>query len=155
MVDDGAADNDARDELGVILRILGKDAFVAGPVGVDTVQVRLTVQVTDDDVVGETGAVSVQVLDVVRIELRLGDGWTLNNKFRTADNSGRFIALFPAVNGYFLIPATGSLIAAMTFDRSGTTRIGKYLVNHSFMMPGLVATVTAVATGMLLARILF
>ena len=67
----------------------------------------------------------------------------------------QLIALFPAVNGYFLIPATGSLIAAMTFDRSGTTRIGKYLVNHSFMMPGLVATVTAVATGMLLARILF
>ena len=67
----------------------------------------------------------------------------------------QLIALFPAVNGYFLIPATGSLIAAMTFDRSGTTRIGKYLVNHSFMMPGLVATVTAVATGMLLGRILF
>ncbi|MEN9665186.1 MAG: hypothetical protein RLZZ326_1549 [Planctomycetota bacterium] len=67
----------------------------------------------------------------------------------------QLIALFPAVNGYFLIPATGSLIAAMTFDRSGTTRIGKYLVNHSFMIPGLVATVTAVATGMLLARILF
>ena len=67
----------------------------------------------------------------------------------------QLIALFPAVNGYFLIPATGSLIAAMTFDRSGTTRIGKYLVNHSFLMPGLVATVTAVATGMLLGRILF
>lgn len=67
----------------------------------------------------------------------------------------QLIALFPAVNGYFLIPATGSLIAAMTFDRSGTTRIGKYLVNHSFMMPGVVATVTAVATGMLLARLLF
>jgi anaerobic C4-dicarboxylate transporter DcuA len=67
----------------------------------------------------------------------------------------QLIALFPAVNGYFLIPATGSLIAAMTFDRSGTTRIGNYLVNHSFMIPGVVATVTAVATGMLLARILF
>ena len=67
----------------------------------------------------------------------------------------QLIALFPAVNGYVLSPATGSLIAAMTFDRSGTTRIGKYLVNHSFMIPGLVATVTAVATGMLLARILF
>ena len=67
----------------------------------------------------------------------------------------QLIALFPAVNGYFLIPATGSLIAAMTFDRSGTTRIGKYLVNHSFMIPGVIATVTAVATGMLLTRILF
>lgn len=67
----------------------------------------------------------------------------------------QLIALFPAVNGYFLIPVYGSLIAAMTFDRSGTTRIGTYLVNHSFMIPGLVATVTAVATGTLLTRILF
>jgi anaerobic C4-dicarboxylate transporter DcuA len=67
----------------------------------------------------------------------------------------QLIALFPAVNGYFLIPATGSLIAAMTFDRSGTTRIGNYLVNHSFMIPGVIATVTAVVTGMLLARIIF
>jgi anaerobic C4-dicarboxylate transporter DcuA len=68
---------------------------------------------------------------------------------------GELIALFPAVNGYFLIPATGSLIAAISFDRSGTTRIGRYLVNHSFMIPGLVATVTAVLTGLLLTRILF
>lgn len=67
----------------------------------------------------------------------------------------QLVALFPAVNGYFLIPAYGSLIAAMTFDRSGTTRIGPYLVDHSFMIPGLVATVTAVATGMLLVRLLF
>lgn len=37
-------------------------------------------------------------------QLRLGDGWTLHNKFRTADNSGRFIALFPADNG---VPAAG------------------------------------------------
>ena len=52
--------------------------------------------------------------------------------------------MFPAVNGYFFIPTYGTLIAAVNFDRSGTTRIGKYVLNHSFMLPGLVSTVVAV-----------
>jgi anaerobic C4-dicarboxylate transporter DcuA len=46
------------------------------------------------------------------------------------------IAMFPSVNGYFFIPTYGSLIAAINFDLSGTTRIGKYVLNHSFMIPG-------------------
>ena len=50
------------------------------------------------------------------------------------------IAMFPSVNGYFFIPTYGSLIAAINFDLSGTTKIGKYVLNHSFMIPGLVAT---------------
>ena len=50
------------------------------------------------------------------------------------------IAMFPSVNGYFFIPTYGSLIAAINFDLSGTTRIGKAVLNHSFMIPGLVAT---------------
>jgi anaerobic C4-dicarboxylate transporter len=65
------------------------------------------------------------------------------------------IGAFPSVNGYFFIPTYGSLIAAINFDRSGTTRIGKYVVNHSFMIPGLVATTTAVITGLVLAKVLF
>ncbi|MGL6113282.1 MAG: anaerobic C4-dicarboxylate transporter family protein [Rubrivivax sp.] len=65
------------------------------------------------------------------------------------------IAMFPAVNGYFFIPTYGSLIAAINFDLSGTTRIGKYVLNHSFMIPGLVATAVTVATGLFLARIMF
>jgi anaerobic C4-dicarboxylate transporter DcuA len=65
------------------------------------------------------------------------------------------IAMFPSVNGYFFIPTYGSLIAAINFDLSGTTRIGKYVLNHSFMIPGLVATATAVSTGLLLARLMF
>ncbi len=43
-------------------------------------------------------------------------------------------------------------MAAINFDRTGTTRIGKYLLNHSFMIPGLVASVVSVASGLLLAR---
>jgi anaerobic C4-dicarboxylate transporter DcuA len=62
------------------------------------------------------------------------------------------IAMFPSVNGYFFIPTYGSLIAAINFDLSGTTKIGKYVLNHSFMIPGLVATSVAVTTGLLLAR---
>lgn len=63
------------------------------------------------------------------------------------------IALFPAVNGYFFIPNYPTLVAAINFDRTGTTRIGKWILNHSFMMPGLVATAVAIATGLLLIQI--
>jgi anaerobic C4-dicarboxylate transporter DcuA len=65
------------------------------------------------------------------------------------------IGMFPAVNGYFFIPNYGTLIAAMQFDRSGTTRIGKYLLNHSFMLPGLITTVGAVGMGLLIAKSFF
>ncbi len=60
------------------------------------------------------------------------------------------IGMFPAVNGYFFIPNYGTLIATMQFDRSRTTRIGKYLLNHSFMLPGLICTVGAVGIGLLI-----
>ena len=50
------------------------------------------------------------------------------------------IALFPAVNGYFFIPNYPTVVAAINFDRTGTTHIGKYILNHSFMVPGLIAT---------------
>jgi anaerobic C4-dicarboxylate transporter DcuA len=63
--------------------------------------------------------------------------------------------MFPAVNGYFFIPTYGTLIAAVNFDRSGTTRIGKYVLNHSFMLPGLVSTAVAVTTGQVIARLFF
>jgi anaerobic C4-dicarboxylate transporter DcuA len=63
--------------------------------------------------------------------------------------------MFPAVNGYFFIPTYGTLIAAVNFDRSGTTRIGKYVLNHSFMLPGLVSTVVAVTTGLAIAKLFF
>jgi anaerobic C4-dicarboxylate transporter DcuA len=63
------------------------------------------------------------------------------------------IAMFPAVNGYFFIPTYGSLIAAVNMDLSGTTRIGRYVLNHSFMIPGLVATVSAVTAGLIIAAV--
>lgn len=63
------------------------------------------------------------------------------------------IALFPAVNGYFFIPNYPTVVAAINFDRTGTTKIGKYVLNHSFMMPGLVSTVVAIVLGLLFIEI--
>ena len=63
------------------------------------------------------------------------------------------LGVLPSVYGYFFIPNYPSDIATVNFDRSGTTVIGKYLLNHSFMMPGLihifVATIVAYVLSML------
>ena len=64
------------------------------------------------------------------------------------------IALFPAVNGYFFIPNYPTVVAAINFDRTGTTRIGKCVLNHSFMAPGLIATGVSVALGLLVIQML-
>ncbi len=63
------------------------------------------------------------------------------------------IALFPAVNGYFFLPTYATLLAAISFDQTGTTRIGKYVLNHSFMVPGLVATSSSVLIAFLIAKV--
>jgi anaerobic C4-dicarboxylate transporter DcuA len=65
------------------------------------------------------------------------------------------IAMWPSVNGYFFLPTYGSLIAAINFDRTGTTRIGRFVLNHSFMLPGLVATACGVTAGLVIAKLLF
>jgi len=54
------------------------------------------------------------------------------------------------VNGHFFIPGYPTLLTAIQFDRTGTTRIGKYVLNHSFMLPGIVTTVAAVLAGLVL-----
>ena len=63
------------------------------------------------------------------------------------------IALFPAVNGYFFIPNYPTIIAAINFDRTGSTHIGKWILNHSFMMPGLITTAVTLAVGLLLIQL--
>ena len=64
------------------------------------------------------------------------------------------LGVLPSVYGYFFIPNYPSDIATVNFDRSGTTVIGKYLLNHSFMMPGLihvfVSTIVAYALSMII-----
>lgn len=64
------------------------------------------------------------------------------------------LAMFPAVNGDFLLPGYPTLLAAIDFDRTGTTKIGKFVVNHSFMLPGIVAIVVTILVGFVLTGIL-
>ena len=63
------------------------------------------------------------------------------------------IALFPTVNGYFFIPNYPTIVAAINFDRTGTTRIGKWVLNHSFMIPGIVATAVAICVGLMIIQL--
>lgn len=64
------------------------------------------------------------------------------------------IAFYPAANSVFFLPTYGSVLAAVSFDRTGSTRIGKYLLNHSFMLPGLVTVISAIVIGLMLSAIL-
>ena len=61
-------------------------------------------------------------------------------------------ALYPAANGIFFLPTYGTLLAAVSFDQTGTTKIGKYLLNHSFMLPGLVTIISTIAIALLLSK---
>lgn len=69
-------------------------------------------------------------------------------------NPMAMVAMFPAVNGYFFIPNYPTVVAAINFDRTGTTRIGKYVLNHSFQLPGFVATIVAIAVGYLIIMLM-
>ena len=65
------------------------------------------------------------------------------------------LGLLPSVYGYFFIPNYPSDIATVNFDRSGTTVIGKYLLNHSFMMPGLVSVIVSSIVGYCIAMLVY
>ena len=65
------------------------------------------------------------------------------------------LGVLPSVYGYFFIPNYPSDIATVNFDRSGTTVIGKYLLNHSFMMPGLICVITSTLVAYLLSIMIY
>ena len=64
------------------------------------------------------------------------------------------IGVFVAVNGYFFVPNYGPIIASIDFDTTGTTKIGKYIFNHSFMLPGLLSMVFCLVFGLVLSNVL-
>ena len=64
------------------------------------------------------------------------------------------VASFAAVSSLFILPTYPTLLAAVEMDDTGTTRIGKYVFNHSFLIPGTVAIATAVASGFVLGELL-
>ncbi len=63
------------------------------------------------------------------------------------------IGAYPAVNGLFFLPTYGTILAAVSFDQTGTTRIGKYLLNHSFMIPGIVTTIVSTGAALFLSSL--
>lgn len=64
------------------------------------------------------------------------------------------VGTFVAVNGYFFIPNYGPIIASIDFDTTGTTRIGRYILNHSFMIPGLLSMAFSLVLGLAFAKML-
>lgn len=63
------------------------------------------------------------------------------------------VGLMPATYAYFFIPNYPSDIATVNFDVTGTTKIGKYYFNHSFMVPGLIGVVVACLVGVSVAEL--
>ena len=66
---------------------------------------------------------------------------------------GVIVAFAPACYGYYILPTYPSDLAAIQFDRSGTTHIGKYVINHSFIIPGLIGVFTSCVIGYILAGV--
>jgi anaerobic C4-dicarboxylate transporter DcuB len=64
---------------------------------------------------------------------------------------GYVVAFAAACYGYYILPTYPSDLAAIQFDRSGTTRIGKFVINHSFILPGLIGVSTSCVAGYFLA----
>jgi len=62
------------------------------------------------------------------------------------------IAMWQALSGVLFLPANGTQLAAVAVDQTGGTKIGKAVVNHSFMIPLLISTVVAVGVGLLIAQ---
>jgi len=65
------------------------------------------------------------------------------------------VGFMPACYGYFVLPTYPSDLACIGFDRSGTTRIGKYIINHSFIMPGLIGVATGCSVGYILVHLVY
>lgn len=62
------------------------------------------------------------------------------------------LGAFPAVAGYYFLPIGSQALTAIAFDDTGTTRLGKYLLDHSFMFPGLVMTIVSVFVATSMAK---
>nr|CBX82076.1 Anaerobic C4-dicarboxylate transporter dcuA [Erwinia amylovora ATCC BAA-2158] len=64
------------------------------------------------------------------------------------------VASFAAVSALFVLPTYPTLLAAVEMDDTGSTRIGRLVFNHSFLVPGTLAIVLAVAFGFLLGGVM-
>jgi anaerobic C4-dicarboxylate transporter DcuB len=64
---------------------------------------------------------------------------------------GYVVAFAAACYGYYILPTYPSDLATIQFDRSGTTHIGKFVINHSFILPGLIGVFTSCVAGYIIA----
>ncbi|MDY0969603.1 anaerobic C4-dicarboxylate transporter [Siccibacter turicensis] len=64
------------------------------------------------------------------------------------------VASFAAVSGLFILPTYPTLVAAVQMDDTGTTRIGRFVFNHPFFIPGTMGVVLSVCFGFLLGSVL-
>lgn len=74
----------------------------------------------------------------------------------TAANPGdsyMLVACFAAVSALFVLPTYPTLLGAVQMDDTGTTRIGKYVFNHAFFIPGVLAIVFSVAFGFVACKV--
>lgn len=65
------------------------------------------------------------------------------------------VAGWIACSSNYFIPASGQCVAALAFDSAGTTKIGKFVLNHSYMLPGLVCIVVSVVAAIALGAVIF
>jgi anaerobic C4-dicarboxylate transporter len=65
------------------------------------------------------------------------------------------VAMWPAVIGIYFLPANGSQLAAVSIDETGSTKIGKYVLNHSFILPMLICCIVSIAVGLLISWVFF
>lgn len=63
------------------------------------------------------------------------------------------VSFISACYGYFILPTYPSDLACIGFDRSGTTHIGKFIINHSFILPGLIGITTGCCVGYVLVHL--
>lgn len=69
-------------------------------------------------------------------------------------DSYMLVASFAAVSALFVLPTYPTLLGAVQMDDTGTTRIGKWVFNHAFFLPGVLAIVFSVALGFLVCAVI-
>ncbi len=70
-----------------------------------------------------------------------------------AGNAYMLVASFAAVSALFVLPTYPTLLGAVQMDDTGSTRIGKYIFNHAFLLPGVLAIALSVALGFLVVSL--
>lgn len=65
------------------------------------------------------------------------------------------VAMFPACNGYFFLPNYPTEVAAINFDKTGTTTAGKYVIDHSFQLAGFITTFVSIGIACLMVWLLY